>query len=70
MGRFTASELEQLDASKEVVANVAQHLVEAYMAAQASTKLPKKVKEKAEWLLTDAADLALVLSQLEKFKNP
>ena len=70
MSRFTTSELEQLDASKEVVSNVAQHLVEAYMAAQASDKLSKKAKDKAQWLINDAAELALVLTQLEKFKNP
>lgn len=70
MSRFTTSELEQLDASKEVVSNVAQHLVEAYVAAQASDKLTKKAKEKASWLISDAAELALVLQQLEKFKNP
>lgn len=70
MSRFTTSELEQLDASKEIVSNVAQHLVEAYMAAQASSRLTKKAKEKAQWLIGDAAELALVLQQLEKFKNP
>jgi trans-aconitate methyltransferase len=70
MSRFTTSELEQLDASKEVVSNVAQHLIEAYMAAQASDKLTKKAKEMAQWLVTDAAELTLVLQQLEKFKNP
>lgn len=70
MSRFTTSELEQLDASKEIVSNVAQHLVEAYMAAQASDKLTKKAKEKAQWLIGDATELALVLQQLEKFKNP
>lgn len=70
MSRFTTSELEQLDASKEIVSNVAQHLVEAYMAAQASDRLTKKAKEKAQWLIGDAAELALVLQQLEKFKNP
>lgn len=70
MSRFTTSELEQLDASKEVVSNVAQHLIEAYMAAQASPKLTKKAKEKAQWLVSDAAELTLVLQQLDKFKNP
>lgn len=70
MSRFTTSELEQLDASREVVSNVAQHLVEAYVAAQASDRLTKKAKEKASWLISDAAELALVLHQLEKFKNP
>lgn len=70
MSRFTASELEQLDASKEIVSNVAQHLVEAYMTAQASDKLTKKSKKAAQWLIGDAAELALVLHQLEKFKNP
>jgi mannose/cellobiose epimerase-like protein (N-acyl-D-glucosamine 2-epimerase family) len=68
--RFTTSELEQLDASKEVVSNVAQHLIEAYMAAQASDKLTKKAKDRAKWLVEDAAELTLVLHQLEKFKNP
>lgn len=70
MSRFTTSELEQLDASKEVVSSVAQHLIEAYLAAQASDKLSKKAKEKAEWLISDAAELTLVLAQLQKFKNP
>ena len=70
MSRFTTSELEQLDASKEVVSNVAQHLIEAYMAAQASPKLTKEAKEKAQWLVSDAAELTLVLQQLDKFKNP
>ena len=70
MSRFTSSELEQLDASKEVVSNVAQHLVEAYLAAQASERIPKRAKVAAHWLIDDAAELALVLQQLEKFKNP
>ena len=70
MSRFTVSELEQLDASKEILSNVAQHLVEAYLAAQASDKLSKKAKMKAEWLISDAAELTLVLNQLHKFKNP
>lgn len=68
--RFTTSELEQLDASKEVISTVAQHLIEAYIAAQASEKLTKKAKKRAEWLVNDAAELTLVLHQLEKFKNP
>ena len=70
MSRFTSSELEQLDASKEVLSNVAQHLVEAYLSAQASDKITKKSKKAAHWLIDDAAELALVLQQLEKFKNP
>lgn len=68
--RFTTSELEQLDATKEVISSVAQHLVEAYLAAQASEKIPKRAKKAAHWLVDDAAELALVLQQLEKFKNP
>lgn len=70
MGRFTDSEMEQLDASKEIVANVAHHLVEAYMAAQASEALSKVAKKKADWLLSDAAELTMVLAQLQKFQNP
>ena len=70
MSRFTTSELEQLDASKSVVSSVAQHLVEAFLAAQASDKLTKKSKKAAQWLIDDAAELTLVLQQLEKFKNP
>ena len=40
------------------------------MAAQASDKLTKKAKDRAKWLVEDAAELTLVLHQLEKFKNP
>jgi len=67
--RFTTSELEQLDASKAVVSSVAQHLVEAYLSAQASDKITKKSKQAAHWLIDDAQELTLVLQQLEKFKN-
>jgi len=62
--------LEQLDATKAVVSSVAQHLIEAYVAAQASERIPQRAKKAAHWLIDDAAELALVLQQLEKFKNP